>query len=107
MCGVLLVPVAFGCVPGPTRLKMPFPPLTSHVLSHLLPEAGMGSGPYIPSANITALPPQRCGRADDSLVASVQQDQEKKAAVVQGVGEMFRDGGRTCSGPQSCKPLSS
>lgn len=35
------------------RLKIPFPPLTSHVSSQLLPEAGMGSGPYIPSANVT------------------------------------------------------
>lgn len=100
---LVLVLVPFGCVPGPARLKMSFPPLKSHMLLLILPGTGVGSGLYIRSANITVLLCHLCSRADDSLMASVQQDQEKKAVVMQEVGQKLR----MCFGPQSCKHLGS
>jgi len=50
--GSLLVLVPFGCVPGPAKMKTPFPLLTSHVSSLLLTEGVMGIAPYVLSANI-------------------------------------------------------
>lgn len=42
-----------------------------------------------------------------SWVALVQQGQEKRPVVVQGVAQMLSDRGRTCSGPHSFDSLCS